>query len=192
MAAIMEKTAAATAREPFTSDYRGTLYGGFMLTPEGPKMRGVQRALRRPRDAGRAAPLGRADLVEVMLAVAEGRPEDVAAGVVPIDWAVSVVLASEGYPGAYEKGKVILGIEEAEEHARRDGLPCGHRAATTTASCVTNGGRVLNVVAQGRHASKRPARRAYEACDLINFEGKHVPLTISARRLCRAAAPGIS
>ena len=113
MVAIMEKAAAATAVAPFTSDYRGTLYGGFMLTPEGPKIVEFNVRFGDP-ETQVVLPRLESDLVEVMLAVAEGRPEDVQLEWSD-DWAVSVVLASEGYPGAYEKGKVILGIEEAEE-----------------------------------------------------------------------------
>ena len=124
MVAIMEKAAAATAREPFASDYRGTLYGGFMLTPEGPKIVEFNVRFGDP-ETQVVLPRLDSDLVEVMLAVAEGRPEDVQLEWSD-DWAVSVVLASEGYPGSYEKGKVILGIEEAEERARRDRLPCRH------------------------------------------------------------------
>ena len=108
MVAIMEKTAAATAVAPFTSDYRGTLYGGFMLTPEGPKIVEFNVRFGDP-ETQVVLPRLESDRVEVMLAVAEGRPEDVQLEWSD-DWAVCVVLASEGYPGAYEKGKVIICI----------------------------------------------------------------------------------
>ena len=94
-----------------------------MLTPEGPKIVEFNVRFGDP-ETQVVLPRLESDLVEVMLAVAEGRPEDVQLEWSD-DWAVSVVLASEGYPGSYEKGKVILGIEEAEE------LP----AATMTANC---------------------------------------------------------
>ena len=76
MVAIMEKAAAATAVAPFTSDYRGTLYGGFMLTPEGPKIVEFNVRFGDP-ETQVVLPRLESDLVEVMLAVAEGRPEDV-------------------------------------------------------------------------------------------------------------------
>ena len=110
-----------------------------------------------------------ADEEEFMLAVAEGRPEDVQLEWSD-DWAVSVVLASEGYPGAYEKGKVILGIEEAEELPGVTVFHAGTRR-NYDGELLTNGGRVLNVVAKG-DSFEEARERAYEACDLINFEGK--------------------
>ena len=168
MVAIMEKAAAATAREPFASDYRGTLYGGFMLTPEGPKIVEFNVRFGDP-ETQVVLPRLESDLVEVMLAVAEGRPEDVQLEWSD-DWAVSVVLASEGYPGSYEKGKVILGIEEAEELPGVTVFHAGTRR-NYDGELLTNGGRVLNVVAKG-DSFEEARERAYEACDLINFEGK--------------------
>ena len=144
MVAIMEKAAAATAREPFNVRFGD---------PE------TQVVL----------PRLESDLVEVMLAVAEGRPEDVQLEWSD-DWAVSVVLASEGYPGSYEKGKVILGIEEAEELPGVTVFHAGTRR-NYDGELLTNGGRVLNVVAKG-DSFEEARERAYEACDLINFEGK--------------------
>ena len=82
--------------------------------PGRPEDRGVQRALRRPRDPGRAAPFGKRP-GGGHARRGRGTTRGCAAGSRSDDWAVSVVLASEGYPGSYEKGKVILGIEEAEE-----------------------------------------------------------------------------
>ena len=109
---IMEVSAAATAKAPFENDYRGCLYGGFMLTPEGPKVLEFNARFGDP-ETQVVLPRLESDLVEIMLAVAEGRPEDV--NLTWSDqWAVSVVLASEGYPGSYEKGKVILGVKDAE------------------------------------------------------------------------------
>lgn len=165
---IMEESAAATARPPFDEDYRGVLYGGFMLTGEGPKVLEFNARFGDP-ETQVVLPRLETDLVDVMLAVAEGRPED-------IDlrwseqWAVCVVLASEGYPGAYEKGRVILGVEEAEA---LEGVTVFHAGTARNADgeLVTAGGRVLNVVALGDSFDEARAL-AYEACDLINFEGK--------------------
>lgn len=123
MVAIMEKAAAATAREPFASDYRGTLYGGFMLTPEGPKIVEFNVRFGDP-ETQVVLPRLESDLVEVMLAVAEGRPEDVQLEWSD-DWAVSVVLASEGY-GLLREGQGHLGYRRGRGAARRDRLPCRH------------------------------------------------------------------
>ena len=164
---IMERAAVATARE-FDNDYRGVLYGGFMLTPEGPKIIEFNARFGDP-ETQVVLPRLESDLADIMLAVAEGRPDD-------IDlrwseqWAVCVVLASEGYPGSYEKGKVILGIDEAEQI---EGVTVFHAgtAKNFDDELVTAGGRVLNVVAKG-DSFEEARERAYEACDLINFEGK--------------------
>ncbi len=168
MRAIMERSAAATAEE-FDCDYRGVLYGGFMLTPEGPKVLEFNARFGDP-ETQVVLPRLNSDLVEVMLAVAEGRPDDIELSWSE-SWAVGVVLASEGYPRAYEKGKVILGVEDAEG---LEGVTVFHAGTGLNADSelVTAGGRVLNVVALGdTFASARDL--AYQACDLINFEGKH-------------------
>lgn len=179
MVAIMERAAAATAREPFTTDYCGTLYGGFMLTPAGPKVVEFNARFGDP-ETQVVLPRLESDLVEVMFAVAEGRAHDVSL-TWSDTWAVCVVLASEGYPGAYEKGKVILGIEEAEA---LDGVTVFHAGTKRNADgeLVTNGGRVLNVVALG-DTFEEARDRAYEACDLINFEGKQLRSDIGRKAL---------
>lgn len=177
MRRIMEESAAATARAPFDADYRGVLYGGFMLTPEGPKVLEFNARFGDP-ETQVVLPRLKTDLVDVMLAVAQGRWQD-------IDlrwseqWAVCVVLASEGYPGPYEKGKVILGIEEAEDI---DGVTVFHAgtARNSDGELVTAGGRVLNVVALG-DSFDEAREKAYEACDLINFEGKQFRTDIGKR-----------
>ena len=183
MHAIMEKAAEATARE-FEHDYRGVLYGGFMLTPEGPKVIEFNARFGDP-ETQVVLPRLDTDLVDVMMAVAEGRPED-------IDlrwseqWAVCVVLASEGYPGSYEKGKVILGIDEAEDI---DGVTVFHAGTAKNADeeLVTAGGRVLNVVALG-DSFDDAREKAYDACDLINFEGKQYRNDIGTRAASGRAA----
>ena len=181
---IMQTAAAATARAPFEHDYRGVLYGGFMLTPEGPKMLEFNARFGDP-ETQVVLPRLESDLVDIMLAVAEGRPDD-------IDlrwseqWAVCVVLASDGYPGSYEKGKVILGIDEAEEI---EGVTVFHAgtAKNFDDELVTAGGRVLNVVALG-DSFDDAREKAYEACDLINFEGKQYRSDIGKRAAAGRAA----
>ena len=106
MVSVMETAAAATAKDPFEQDYRGCLYGGFMLTQEGPKVLEFNARFGDP-ETQVVLPRLQGDLVDIMLAVAEGRPEDIELSW-SNKWAVSVVLASGGYPGSYEKGKVIL------------------------------------------------------------------------------------
>ena len=111
---------------PSTSDYRGTLYGGFMLTPRRPEDRGVQRALRRPRDAGGAAAAWKATWWRSCSPWPRDDPRTSQLEPGPNDWAVSVVLASEGYPGCLREGQGHPGYRRGRGAARRDGLPCGH------------------------------------------------------------------
>jgi phosphoribosylamine--glycine ligase len=160
-------------------DYRGVLYGGFMLTPAGPKVLEFNARFGDP-ETQVLLPRLTTDLLEVMLAVARG---DVGDMTLQWDdaWAVSVVLASAGYPGAYEKGKPITGIAAAEALADVVVYHAGTKVQED-GTLVTNGGRVLNVTALG--PSFEEARdRAYEACDLIDFEGKWIRRDIGARAL---------
>lgn len=186
MVRIMETAAAATARDPFQTDYRGVLYGGFMLTPKGPKIVEFNVRFGDP-ETQVVLPRLETDLVEVMEAVAEGHVDDLALSWSDA-WAVCVVLASEGYPGSYEKGKVILGIEEAEA---LEGVTVFHAGTTRNADgeLMTAGGRVLNVVALGG-TFEEARERAYEACDLINFEGKQFRTDIGKRAAAGRAAWG--
>ncbi len=176
---IMEVSATATAKAPFENDYRGCLYGGFMLTPEGPKVLEFNARFGDP-ETQVVLPRLESDLVEIMLAVAEGRPEDVNLAWSD-QWAVSVVLASEGYPGSYEKGKVILGVKDAESMNKVIVFHAG-TALNSDGELITNGGRVLNVVGLGSTFEKARAR-AYEACEAINFEGKQLRSDIGKRAL---------
>lgn len=176
---IMEVSAAETAKAPFENDYRGCLYGGFMLTPEGPKVLEFNARFGDP-ETQVVLPRLESDLVEIMLAVAEGRPEDVNLAWSD-QWAVSVVLASEGYPGSYEKGKVILGVKDAESMNKVIVFHAG-TALNSDGELITNGGRVLNVVGLGSTFEKARAR-AYEACEAINFEGKQLRSDIGKRAL---------
>ena len=177
MQGVMARAAAATAKEPFGLDYRGVLYGGFMLTEDGPKVLEFNARFGDP-ETQVVLPRLEADLVDVMEAVAQGRPNDVSLSW-SSDWAVCVVLASAGYPGSYEKGKVILGIDEAEDI---EGVTVFHAGTARNADgeLVTAGGRVLNVVARGTTFEAARAK-AYRACDLIQFEGKQMRTDIGAK-----------
>lgn len=173
MEEVMEQAAAAVP------DYRGTLYGGFMLTPEGPKIVEFNVRFGDP-ETQVVLPRLESDLVDVMEAVAEGRADDVAMQWADA-WAVCVVLASEGYPGAYEKGRVILGVDDAEA---MPGITVFHAgtARNVDGELVTAGGRVLNVVAMA-DTFEEARNLAYEACDAIQFEGKQLRRDIGLKAL---------
>ena len=178
MADIM-RTAAAATKEEFGAGYRGVLYGGFMLTEEGPKLLEFNARFGDPETQAVLARFD-GDVLDALLAVAEGR-----AGDVRPSWSdkvsVCVVLASGGYPGSYEKGKVILGIEEAEE---MDGVLVFQAGTSYNADdeLITSGGRVLNVVALA-DSFEEARELAYEACDKINFEGKQMRFDIAKRAI---------
>ncbi|MGI6590069.1 MAG: phosphoribosylamine--glycine ligase [Eggerthellaceae bacterium] len=163
--------------EFFDMDYRGCLYGGFMLTLEGPKLLEFNVRFGDPETQVVLSRL-ESDLVDVMVAIAKGRPQDVDLSWSD-KWAVCVVLASAGYPGSYEKGKVITGIDCAEA---LDGVTVFHAGTKIDGqgNLLTAGGRVLNVVALGDTFEAARAR-AYEACDLIDFDGKQFRTDIGAR-----------
>lgn len=172
MYGIMARAAAAVP------EYRGTLYGGFMLTPSGPKIVEFNVRFGDP-ETQVVLPRLESDLAEVMAQVAAGAAD------IELDWsnkwAVAVVLASEGYPGSYEKGKKITGIADAEA---LDDVMVFHAGTKIdeNGDVVTSGGRVLNVV--GLADTFEGARDlAYKAADLIDFEGKQLRRDIGARAL---------
>lgn len=177
MKQVMETAAAATANPPFKHDYRGVLYGGFMLTPSGPKVLEFNARFGDPETQVVLSRL-QSDLVDIMCAVAEGRSDDIELSWSD-KWAVCVVLASGGYPGSYEKGKVITGIDEAEKLPDVTVFHAGTKIDDAQ-RLVTAGGRVLNVVALG-DTFEDARKRAYEACDLIDFEGKQYRRDIGER-----------
>ena len=179
MERIMDATVAQLASEGFGMDYRGTLYGGFMLTPQGPKVLEFNARFGDP-ETQVVLPRLKNDLVEVMLACANQTLDQVELAWRD-EWAVSVVLTSAGYPGSYEKGKVITGIEDA---AAMENVTVYHAgtAVNEDGDVVTAGGRVIDVTALG--ATFEEARNlAYEACEKIQFEGKTLRHDIGLRAL---------
>lgn len=176
MVTIMHQTVEQLHREGI--DYRGCLYGGFMLTPAGPKVLEFNARFGDP-ETQVILPRLQNDLVDVMLACAEQRLDEVELSWCD-DWAVSVVLTSAGYPGSYEKGKVITGIEDAEA---LDGVTVYHAGTREQdGQILTNGGRVIDVTALG--ATFEDARNlAYAACEKIDFEGKTLRHDIGLRAL---------
>ena len=177
MKQVMVDTVAELAAEGI--DYRGCLYGGFMLTPEGPKVLEFNARFGDP-ETQVILPRLKNDLVDVMLACAEQRLDDVELSWRD-EWAVAVVLTSAGYPGSYEKGKVITGVEDADA---LDGVTVYHAgtAATDAGELVTSGGRVLAVTALG-DTFEAARDLAYAACEKIDFEGKTLRHDIGLKAL---------
>lgn len=177
MKQVVVDTVAELAAEGI--DYRGCLYGGFMLTPEGPKVLEFNARFGDP-ETQVILPRLENDLVDVMLACAEQRLDEVELSWRD-EWAVAVVLTSAGYPGSYEKGKVITGVEGADA---LDGVTVYHAgtAVTDTGELVTSGGRVLAVTALG-DTFEAARDLAYAACEKIDFEGKTLRHDIGLKAL---------
>jgi phosphoribosylamine--glycine ligase len=147
--------------------YRGVLYGGLMMTPQGPKVIEFNARLGDP-ETQVVLPRLESDLVEAALAVAERR----LAGT-RMSWSqepcVGVVLASGGYPGHYETGYPISGLEDMDKDVMvfHAGTKPGLGGQVLTA-----GGRVLTVVARGNTlASAR--EKVYANLPRISFQGMH-------------------
>lgn len=144
--------------------FRGVLFAGLMLTSEGPKLIEFNVRFGDPECQALMMRLD-SDLLATLLAVAEGRIEDV-----EIAWrdeaALTVVMASRGYPGAYEKGSPISGLDKAAEGAGVEIFHAGTKIEK--GRVVAAGGRVLNVTALGENVSEAQ-RKAYEAVDKIDW-----------------------
>jgi len=178
MTDILERTVAGMREEGI--DYRGVLYGGFMLTEAGPKVLEFNARFGDP-ETQVVLPRLRTDLLDVFLATAEGRLADIT-----LEWdddaAVCVVLASGGYPGHYEVGKRIRGIADAE---RMQGVRVYHAGTALRVgdgALVTAGGRVLDVVALAPTLAEARSR-AYEAAERISFDDMHYRTDIGLRAL---------
>ena len=159
--------------------YQGCLYAGLMITKDGPKVVEFNARFGDP-ETQVVLPLLESDLVEIMTACVEGSLASL-----DIRWsrgaAVCVVMASGGYPGSYAKGKVISGLEEAKEAGN---LVFHAGTAQKDGNIVTNGGRVLGVVA--RAGSIREAvDHAYAGVGKISFEDAFYRKDIAHRALSR-------
>ena len=156
--------------------YRGLLYAGIMITPAGPKLLEYNCRFGDPETQPLMMRL-KSDLVEALLAVCNGDLDKV-----DLEWdprpAVCVVMASGGYPGAYEKGKVIEGIDLANQ--LKDTVVFQAGTAMVDGKVVTSGGRVLGVTALGDDIAQAKGR-AYEAVSKISFEGAYYRRDISDR-----------
>jgi phosphoribosylamine--glycine ligase len=158
--------------------YRGFLYGGLMITADGPKVIEFNARLGDP-ETQVVLPGLAEDLLPHLWNAAGGRVESGAFRTRP-DRHVGVVLASGGYPEGFETGKLITGLDEAA--AVPDTLVFHAGSAARDGEIVTSGGRVLTVV--GRGADFASAReRAYAAAAAITFDGVHYRRDIGIRAL---------
>ena len=160
------------------NEYRGVLYLGLMLTDEGPKVIEFNVRFGDP-EAQIILPMVESELAPALLAAAQGNLGDV-------DWRLStephvgVVMASGGYPGKHETGFPITGIDRAEKVAGAQVVHAG--TLIKDEDMVTNGGRVLTVVASGESFASA-IERAYKGVGHISFEGSHVRRDIGQKAL---------
>lgn len=165
---IYQKTVDAMAAEG--RPFKGVLYFGLMLTAEGPKVVEYNTRFGDP-EAQVVLPRMKTDIIDVFEAVIDGTLDQIDLQFED-NAAVCVVLASDGYPVHYEKGKIIHGLENFDG---KDGYYVFHAGTKfdENGNVVTNGGRVLGVTAKG--ATLKEARaNAYKACDWITFDNKYL------------------
>lgn len=150
-------------------DFVGILFVGLMLTADGPKVLEYNARFGDP-EAQVVLPRMKNDIIEVMNACIDGKLNEVDLQFED-NAAVCVVLASDGYPEKYEKGKVITGFENFEN---KDGYYVFHAGTKFDGDqIVTNGGRVLGVTATGKDLLEA-RENAYEATGWISFENKYM------------------
>jgi phosphoribosylamine--glycine ligase len=157
--------------------FHGVLYAGLMMTPAGPKVLEYNARFGDP-ETQAVLPRLRSDLLTALEAcVPQGGLEEVSLEWAE-EWAVTVVLASAGYPASSSKGDVISGLESLDEIEHVELTHCG--TARHLGAIVTDGGRVLNVTGLGE--SIEDARgRAYQAVEQIAFDGAQYRPDIAAR-----------
>jgi phosphoribosylamine---glycine ligase len=162
---IIEPTLAGALEEGFP--YRGVLFIGLMLTDDGPKVLEYNVRFGDPETQAILIRL-QTDLLEVFQAIRHGR-----LGRTTVEWSsessACVVLASSGYPGTYEKGAAIRGLESLKSLEKLQVFHAGTRLSER-GEFLTDGGRVLGVTATGNTLEQALAR-SYSAVDKINWEG---------------------
>lgn len=163
------------SRQPF----RGVLYAGLMITNQGPKVLEYNVRLGDPECQPLLMRL-QSDLVDLLEATVEGKLDEIAPPVWDPRPAVSVVMASEGYPGDYEKGRVIRGLDEAA--ALPDVKVFHSGTQLVDGQVVTSGGRVLAVTALGNSISAAKLQ-AYTAVKCIRWPGAWCRKDISDKAL---------
>jgi phosphoribosylamine--glycine ligase len=160
------------------AEYKGVLYCGLMMTARGPMVLEFNCRFGDPETQPIMMRLD-SDLLDALQASVEGRVSEGDFKWSP-DPAVCVVMASGGYPGSFETGKVITGVDEAD---RIYGVKVFHAGTTRREGAYyTSGGRVLGVTARGVDLPEA-VERAYDAVMKIRFDGMHYRKDIAARGL---------
>jgi phosphoribosylamine--glycine ligase len=170
---VLQRTVDGLAEED--RRFKGLLYAGLMLTPEGPSVLEFNCRFGDP-EAQAVIPLIEGDFAELLAGIADGSAPET----IPYSdrHSACVILAAEGYPGKYRHGDEIGGLEAAEE---MDDVMIFHSGTTAeNGAFVTSGGRVLGVTALG-DSREQALDLAYEAVGKISFDGMHYRADIGRR-----------
>jgi len=166
MEIIMDPAAKAMYKEKRL--YKGVLYGGLMITNEGPKVLEFNARFGDP-ESQVTLPLLKTDLVDILLAVINGNLNQV-----NVEWSedacVGVVMASAGYPSKYKTGFPITGLDNLDKDILV--FHAGTKIDLEPEQVLTNGGRVLTVVAMGKTTAEA-REKVYLNLSRIHFEGCH-------------------
>ena len=165
---IYQATVDAMAAEG--REFKGVIFFGLMLTPDGPRVLEYNARFGDP-EAQVVLPRMKNDIIDVMEACVDGRLDEITLEFED-NAAVCVILASDGYPVAYEKGFEITGLDAFEE---KDDYFCFHAGTKFDENgvIVTNGGRVLGVTAKGNDLIEA-RKNAYKATEWVNFANKYM------------------
>ena len=151
-------------------EFKGVIFFGLMLTPKGPKVLEYNARFGDP-EAQVVLPRLKNDIIDVFNACIDGTLDKIDLQFEDKS-CVCVILASDGYPLAYEKGKIITGLDNFKG---KDGYYCFHAGTKfdDNGNIVTNGGRVLGITAKG-DTLKEARANAYAATEWVDFENKYM------------------
>jgi phosphoribosylamine--glycine ligase len=169
---IMEPAVKAMEKEK--KPYKGVLYGGLMITTDGPKVLEFNARFGDP-ESQVTLPLLKTDLVDILLAVINGNLDQI-----NVKWSedacVGVVMVSAGYPGSYHTGFPISGLDNLDKDILV--FHAGTKIGSEPGQVLTNGGRVLTVVATGKTIAQA-REKVYANISRIQFKGCYYRRDIS-------------
>lgn len=160
-------------------DFRGTLFIGIMLAPDGPKVLEYNTRFGDP-ETQAVLPRLATDVLSLLWAAAHGVLSKTKIEVRP-DPAICVVIAARGYPNAYARGETI-GLPPASSLPPKTSICHAGTSRNPAGELVSNGGRVLNIVSTGP-TLRAAAERAYKACDQVVYAGKYYRRDIGAKSM---------
>ncbi|KAK2163552.1 hypothetical protein LSH36_77g01068 [Paralvinella palmiformis] len=164
--------------------YQGVLYAGIMLTKDGPKVLEFNCRFGDP-ETQVLLPMMESDLYDIICACINGQLHTVTPKFYDNKYAVAVVLVANGYPNKYKKGIEIKGIDKVQRELGQTVFHAGTRLSLAGHQILTNGGRVLAVVAVDSSLVKA-VDEALKAADLVDYDGKFFRRDIAKKALNRS------